>query len=196
MQVHVVPPVPTQRPPRMQAALGYARRRHAGQLRADGSPFLEHVLEVADLLDYFGADDDLLSAALLHDVLEKTSATEDELRALFGERVTDLVVAVSDDDTIEDWRRRKAASRGRLRRNEDDEALLLFAADKVSRIRELRRGLEPPAPPTVRDRLAHYNASLHMLEHRLPGSPIVAMLRAEIAAYAPPSAAAIASPQP
>ena len=192
VQLDAALPVPTQRRAPAETAAGYARRRHQGQQRPDGSAFIEHPLEVARLLTSAGAGQELVTAGLLHDVLEKTPATEVELRALFGPRITDLVVAVTDDETIPDWRRRKAACRDRLRLGADQEALLLFAADKISRIRELRRGPEPPAPPTVRDRLAHYHASLHMLERELPDEPLVVLLRQEIEAYAPASAAAIA----
>ena len=71
--------------PMAQAALRFARARHAGQRREiDHAPFIDHPIEVAWLLRRDGQPDEVIAAGLLHDVLEKTATTSAELRRRFG----------------------------------------------------------------------------------------------------------------
>ena len=132
-----------------------------------------------------GAPDHLVAAGVLHDLIEKTAATAQELHQRFGPRITQLVRSVSDDDRIQGYSARKAALRLQVA-NAGDEALTLFAADKVSKLRELRRATtdrkDDRAPSlTVRARrLKHNRRSLALLEERLPESPLVDELRAEL----------------
>jgi (p)ppGpp synthase/HD superfamily hydrolase len=132
--------------PQTQSAIEYAERLHAGQRRADGTPFILHPLEVASLLYCIGAPDHLIAAGVLHDALEKTSAREEHLRRKFGLQTARLVVEVTDDDRITSYAKRKAALRRQVAAA-GDEALMLFAADKLSKVRELRREtIDPPSP--------------------------------------------------
>ena len=174
-----------------KTAVGYAERAHRGQQRADGTPFVLHPLEVASLLDHAGAPDGVIAAGVLHDVLEKTDATATDLLLRFGPRVTELVVAVSDDDRISGYANRKAALRRQVA-GAGNEALMLFAADKLSKVRELRRDMErdrarSDLPGRVRElrarRLRHYQRSLALLEERLPESPLVRDLRDELRVF-------------
>jgi HD domain len=173
-----------------QAAVAYAERMHAGQHRADGTPFILHPLEVASLLYYAGAADHLIAAGVMHDLVEKTDASASDLRERFGPRITRIVLAVSDDGQIAGYANRKAALRQQVA-GAGDEALALFAADKLSKLRELRRetAVDSEAgatPGRVRElrarRLKHYRRSLALLEERLPESPLVRELRDELAA--------------
>jgi (p)ppGpp synthase/HD superfamily hydrolase len=168
--------------PKTTAAIAYARQEHAGQQRAaDGAPFIEHPLEVAMLLYSAGATDVVVAAGVLHDTLEKTQATEPELRARFGARVAALVSAVSEDGAILGYSRRKAALREQVATAGRD-ALTVFAADKLSKVRELHlAGASPPRP----GRLEHYRQSLQLLEARLPDSPLVSELRAKLDSLPP-----------
>ncbi len=177
--------------PLVQRPLAYAERMHAGQSRSDGSPFILHPLEVASLLYDAGAPDHLVAAGVLHDVIEKTEATASDLQAQFGPAITALIVSVSDDDRISGYATRKAALRQQVA-GAGDEALALFAADKLSKLRELRReasaqsgggsGPGRPREPRAR-RLRHYQRSLALLEERLPQSPLVAQLREELQSF-------------
>ena len=174
--------------PKTRAALEYAEREHAGQRRStDGAPFIEHPLEVGWLLYRGGAPDHVIAAGVLHDVLEKTSVSVDELTAQFGSRIAELVRAVSEDEGITGYRRRKAALRQRAAAG-GPEALRVFAADKVSKVRELRAAVatatrrharvqESLLPPR---RLEHFRHCLGMLEERLGDSPLVQLLRTEL----------------
>jgi guanosine-3',5'-bis(diphosphate) 3'-pyrophosphohydrolase len=81
-------------------AADFAARKHVNQRRKNQNkdPYINHPIGVAKWLSECGIDDpEILVAALLHDVLEDTNTTVDELKKLFGERVTKLVLECSDD---------------------------------------------------------------------------------------------------
>ena len=173
--------------PKTQAALAFAERRHAGQQRNfDGAPFIEHPREVASLLYYTGAPDHVIAAGALHDVIEKTPADAAELRSRFGPRVTTLVLALSEDVRIADYEARKTALRDQVAAA-GEEALTVFAADKVSKARELRReasrrtrSRNSLATASGSRRLRHYRRCLDLLDERLTDSPLVRQLRTEL----------------
>lgn len=173
-----------------QAAIAYAQKMHTGQHRADGAPFILHPLEVASLLREAGAPDHLIAAGVMHDLIEKTDVSASELRTRFGRRITRLVLVVSDDDKIASYAKRKSALRQQVA-DAGDEALTLFAADKLSKLRELRRenavdSRDGGAPVRVRAlrarRLKHYQRCLALLEERIPGSSLVRDLHDELGA--------------
>ena len=80
---------------RVRDAFQYARSHHEGQLRKDGSPYITHPLEVAHLVAELGLDADSIMAALLHDTIEDTDATHEEVAKRFSETVADLVEGVT-----------------------------------------------------------------------------------------------------
>ena len=80
---------------RVRDAFDYARSHHEGQLRKDGSPYITHPLEVAHLVAELGLDADSIMAALLHDTIEDTDATHEEVAKRFSETVADLVEGVT-----------------------------------------------------------------------------------------------------
>ena len=169
--------------PLTREAARFARDRHGSQHReADGSPFILHPLEVASQLQRSGYPDHVVAAAVLHDVLEDTPAEETELRSRFGEEITELIALVSDDPTINDDDARKEDTRERVR-NADGHALVIYAADKISKVRELRtltaRGL---ARGEAETKLRRYLACLEMLERTIPEDALVHQLRFELEA--------------
>jgi (p)ppGpp synthase/HD superfamily hydrolase len=171
------------RSPLTRDALAYAGEHHAGQTRdLDGLPFVTHPLEVARLLHDAGYQDEVVAAGVLHDVLEDTDAELSDLELRFGSRVAELVEAVTDDPTIEDDAERKAALRRQVA-HAGECAAVVFAADKVSKARELRvrvsRGRFQRAD---RGKFAHYEASLAMLSDLIPGHELVNQLRLEVEA--------------
>jgi (p)ppGpp synthase/HD superfamily hydrolase len=183
--------------PKFRAALTYAERQHEGQLGRDGAPWTSHLVEVASLLHEAGAADYVVVAGVLHDTIEKTSTTAFDLRRRFGSRIASLVLAVSEDQRIEAYAERKAALCERMR-NESDDAVMVFAADKISKVRELGRersaGCSPRRPTAStkaprRQRLAHYRHCLRLLDERLPGSPLVSQLRTELMSVTRPGRA-------
>ena len=111
---------------------------HAGQIRNySGRPYIEHPRAVAALLREQGFGDEVVAAALLHDLLEDTETTSEEIRGRFGERVSQLVDALSDDPEIEPYERRKDALREKVIGAGPD-AVAVYAADKLSNVSDLR----------------------------------------------------------
>ncbi len=156
------------------AALAFARERH-------GAPFITHPLEVGSLLREHEYPDHVVAAGVLHDVLEDTDTDPIELETRFGPRIAALVASLSDDPTIADDAQRKAALRRQVARA-GAEAAAVFAADKVSKTRELRlRALAGPLSRDDRIKLDHYRRSLVMLDELLPCHPLVTLLRRELA---------------
>jgi (p)ppGpp synthase/HD superfamily hydrolase len=127
-----------QRSPLVRAALEKARSAHEGQVRngSGGMPYVEHPMRVAALLDEHGYRDEVLAAALLHDVIEDSEMDLDEVRAQFGAEVAGLVGALTDDESIDSYRERKAEHRERVAAA-DGEALAIYAADKLTNSRTL-----------------------------------------------------------
>ena len=81
-------------------AYDFAREAHRSQKRASGEPYFIHPCAVAEILVDLGLDAETIAAALLHDVIEDTSATEDTVRENFGEEVLSLVAGVTKLDKI------------------------------------------------------------------------------------------------
>jgi (p)ppGpp synthase/HD superfamily hydrolase len=120
-------------------ALDTARRAHAGQLRrgSDGHPFIDHPVAVAETLLKHRYPDEILAAALLHDVVEKSEIELPELRERFGDVVAGLVEAMTEDETIDSYEDRKEEHRRRVAAA-DPAALAIFAADKQTNVAMLR----------------------------------------------------------
>jgi len=124
---------------KLARAYDFAAARHAGQPRKGeaAEPYINHLTEVARLVAEAtgGADADLVIAAVLHDTVEDTNTTPDELTALFGPRVAGLVAEVTDDKTLPKAERKRLqiehaghASAG---------AKIIKIADKTSNLRAL-----------------------------------------------------------
>jgi guanosine-3',5'-bis(diphosphate) 3'-pyrophosphohydrolase len=126
------------RSPLVRAALEQARSDHRGQIRngSGGMPYIEHPIRVAALLDEHAYGDEVLAAALLHDVVEDSDTTLGELHEKFGDRVAGLVGAMTDDESIDSYRERKAEHRERLAAA-PAEALAIYAADKLTNVSTL-----------------------------------------------------------
>nr|WP_276857118.1 bifunctional (p)ppGpp synthetase/guanosine-3',5'-bis(diphosphate) 3'-pyrophosphohydrolase [Intestinimonas timonensis] len=80
---------------RLYAAFQYADQAHSGQLRKDGSPYITHPLAVAEIVAELELDTDSIIAALLHDCIEDTGVTHEEIAKHFGPAVADLVEGVT-----------------------------------------------------------------------------------------------------
>ena len=80
---------------RLYEAFTYADTEHHGQLRKSGEPYIIHPLAVADIVADLGLDVDSVIAALLHDCIEDTGATHEEIAKKFGTSVADLVEGVT-----------------------------------------------------------------------------------------------------
>ncbi len=123
-------------------ALAKASTEHAGQVRngSGGLPYIEHPRMVAATLAEYGYADEILAAALLHDVVEDSDTTVEDLRAEFGDGIADTVSALSDDQSIESYRARKDEHRARVVDSGDD-ALAIYAADKLANMTTLHAAI-------------------------------------------------------
>jgi (p)ppGpp synthase/HD superfamily hydrolase len=118
-------------------AADFAARRHSGQQRKGrgSEPYVNHLAEVANLLSIAtdGTDAELVAAGWLHDTIEDTATTREELAQEFGERVTALVVEMTDDMTLPKQERRQKQIVDAPRKSPG--AKLIKIADKISNIR-------------------------------------------------------------
>ena len=142
----------------LRQAVVWAEGLHADQRRdADRAPFILHPLEVASLLWARGYDEEVVVAGILHDLIEDTGALAEDVRERFGDRVTEIVLAVTEDPTIARFAERKAALRAQVARGGPD-VIAVYAADKVAKARELRsqanrqhgQARRSPLPPPPR----------------------------------------------
>ncbi|XKT75031.1 MAG: HD domain-containing protein [Patescibacteria group bacterium UBA2103] len=117
---------------RLENAIRIASQYHDGQRRKehDRLPYVSHVFSVAALVSNFIDDEDVIIAALLHDTVEDTNMTYEELEDLFGENVRTLVENVSEPKSIFSWKGRKDAYLQRLEEG-TQYGLLIAACDKV-----------------------------------------------------------------
>src|SRR3954469_7854826 len=86
---------------RLGEAYRFSEAAHAGQTRQSGEPYISHPLAVTEILAGWHMDSQALMAALLHDVMEDTSVTKDEISDTFGKPVAELVDGLSKLDRIE-----------------------------------------------------------------------------------------------
>ena len=126
---------------RIRAAYGMAHTAHEGQLRRDGSPYVTHCVAAADIAVDMGLDEDSIVASLLHDVIEDTSVTYDDIEKQFGSVVADLVEGVTkltrvqytskEDEQMENMRKMLLAM------TKDIRVILIKIADRLHNMRTM-----------------------------------------------------------
>ena len=128
----------------LQAAL-FAAEKHKNQRRkdAEASPYINHPIALANVLATEGGvtDGEVLCAALLHDTIEDTETTADELRQAFGEKVTAIVLEVTDDKSLPKEKRKQLQIEHA--RHASSQAKLVKLADKICNLRDILAS--PPA---------------------------------------------------
>ncbi len=123
------------------SAYEYAKKAHANQKRASGEPYFIHPCAVADILIDLGLDSATIAAALLHDVIEDTDSTAEDIRAEFGEEVLTLVGGVTklekivfkskEDENAENFRKIFVAMA------KDVRVIIIKLADRLHNMRSL-----------------------------------------------------------
>ncbi|HFD81001.1 MAG TPA: GTP diphosphokinase [Gammaproteobacteria bacterium] len=131
-------------------ALEYARQAHSGQTRASGEPYLVHCLAVAEIVHHLNLDHEAVIAAILHDVVEDTDASLEDLREQFGGQVCHLVDGVTKMGHIDELRDPASVVRSAtathaesvrkllLAMAEDVRVVLIKLADRLHNMRTLR----------------------------------------------------------
>ncbi len=154
-------------------AFDFACTAHGDQIRKGHPvPFIAHPMAVSALVLEYGGDKETAAAALLHDTLEDTPTTADDLQAAFGPRVAAIVVACTDNlpPCPTDWRERKERFLRGVR-FADPAVHLVFAADKLHNARDVVREQREIGDAAFRifqgrkdGTLWYYRASLAVLE--------------------------------
>lgn len=128
----------------LDQAISFATEAHKGQLRKGSEiPYILHPLEVAAIVGTMTGDDEILAAAVLHDVVEDTDTTIGQIEALFGRRIAGLVAAESEDKREDlpaeaTWKIRKQETLDHLR-TAPIEVKMITLGDKLSNIRSVYR---------------------------------------------------------
>ena len=131
----------------IEKAVAFATKAHAGQFRkGTDRPYILHPIETMVTVMRHSWDDDVIAAAVLHDVVEDTSVTLKRVEKEFGPRVASLVASVSEDKMKKippeaTWRARKWQTIFRMR-NADEDTKLICLADNLSNLREMRHDYE------------------------------------------------------
>ena len=123
-------------------AVDYANNKHVFQKRKDGSPYIIHPLAVAQIVTEMGLDMDAILGALLHDCIEDTDASHEEIEKLFGSTVAELVEGVT-KLTRADFSSREQAQMENLRKmfmamSKDIRVVLIKIADRLHNIRTMQ----------------------------------------------------------
>lgn len=148
---------------RLLIALRFSAEKHRDQRRKDhaASPYINHPIEVATLLATIGQVTDMttLIGAVLHDTIEDTETTADEIEELFGVEVREVVEEVTDDKLLPRWERKRQqvltapdASR---------RAKLIKLADKTANVRDVAH--RPPAHWTLQKRRDYLEWTAHVV---------------------------------
>ena len=125
----------------IEKAYLFANKAHAGQTRKSGEPYIVHPISVADILVSLGMDTDSVVAALLHDVVEDTPVTTEEISRMFGETIAEIISGLTklskmgfkskEEHQQENVRRMLIAS------NKDIRVLIIKLADRLNNMRTL-----------------------------------------------------------
>ena len=145
-------------------AIAFAAHKHRDQRRKneEASPYINHPIALADVLANEGGVHEIpvLVAAILHDTIEDTETTEADLRREFGDAIAGIVLAVTDDKTLEKAERKRlqvvhAATSSR-------EAKLVKLADKICNVRDV--ATSPPKHWDLKRRQAYFEWAKEVID--------------------------------
>jgi guanosine-3',5'-bis(diphosphate) 3'-pyrophosphohydrolase len=144
----------------LNRAYVYAMKAHGAQKRASGDPYFSHPLEVAAILTDLHLDDSTIVAAMLHDTIEDTAATREEIDQVFGHEIGALVEGLTKLKRL-DLVSKRAAQAENLRKlllaiSEDVRVLLVKLADRLHNMRTLHF-----VPSDKRDRIAQETLDIY-----------------------------------
>lgn len=161
----------------LEQAIRFAVDAHAGQKRKDGSPFILHPLEDAAIVSTLTDDLEVIAAAVLHDTVEDTKTTLNDIMQTFGPRVHALVKGETENKRSalppwETWKIRKEESLADLASADDPAIRILWLGDKLANMRALYRAHIAKGQAAfdrfnIHDPLAHkwyYGEILRLLE--------------------------------
>src|SRR5512135_47101 len=151
----------------VERAYEFAMRHHAGQTRASGEPYLVHLIEVAHIVAEIKLDTLAVAAALLHDVVEDTGVSTEQIEKEFGEQVAHIVEGVTKISKI-DFASREERQAENLRKMmlamvDDIRVVLIKLADRLHNMRTL-----DALPPERQENIARETLDIYgPIAHRL-----------------------------
>lgn len=119
----------------------FALKAHENQTRKNGVPYIAHPFAVAMELAKNGASDDLIAAGLLHDTVEDTSTSYEDLKSEFNDKIADIVAFDSEDKRLS-WEERKQTIIDSLKNVNNKDYQMLICADKLSNIRDIEESIK------------------------------------------------------
>lgn len=128
-----------------EKALSFAMKAHSGQVRKGTNvPYILHPIEVATIVSTLSEDQNVIAAALLHDTVEDSHITLDEIQEHFGFRVRELVASETEDKKRDrpshsTWMERKEESLKLLKETNDEDVKRLWLSDKLANMRSFYR---------------------------------------------------------
>src|SRR5215813_5624053 len=151
----------------IRKAYAFSLKHHQGQTRASGEPYLIHPLEVSLVLADMKLDSTAISAGLLHDAIEDTPVTNEDIRREFGEQVVHIVEGVTKIDKIEfasrEERQAENVRKMVLAMVDDIRVVLIKLADRLHNMRTLRHLPEDRRQNIARETLEIYAPLAHRL---------------------------------
>jgi len=173
---------------RLSDAIEFATIAHQNHDRKGGDlPYISHPFTVGTLLIGVGASIEVVIAGYLHDTIEDTSVTAEELRHVFGEQITGIVLGCSERDKSLSWEERKADTIDYLRRKAPVDVCMVMCADKLHNIRTTINDLRTQGEVVWerfnrgKDEQAwYYKQIVSILGDKVPEFPLYLLLKAEV----------------
>ena len=129
----------------LEQAIIFATERHSGAVRkSEGTPYILHPFEAASIVSTMTTDENILAATILHDTVEDTDTSIEEIRVRFGPRVAELVASETENKrsgqkASATWRIRKEESLKELSETDDIAVKMVWLGDKLSNMRAFHR---------------------------------------------------------
>jgi (p)ppGpp synthase/HD superfamily hydrolase len=176
---------------RLERAITTAGKQHKNQFRKDLQklPYITHLFSVAAHVSAHSADEDVVIAALLHDTVEDTPYTFEEMERAFGKRVRGIVESITEPEQTYSWEKRKEVYIKKLM-SASEGALMIAAADKIHNLSSMLDQYEPDRYEsflrdfggTPADRLFYYGEMVRVITEKLDNE-IASELTHTFAAY-------------
>lgn len=154
-------------------ALAFAAHKHRDQRRKDpsASPYINHPIALMDILVNEGgvSQIEILCGAILHDTVEDTKTTEEELRNAFGEDISRIVMEVTDDKSLEKHERKRAQVEHSAHLSVEAKAVKL--GDKIGNLRDVENS--PPPDWPLERRQQYYDWAKEVIDGLRGGYPVL-----------------------